>query len=149
MPKKTGTPPCGPVSELRRTTSNTVGASLSPDSASSAPRIDGRRGTLRSTENTAAASVGDVIAPSRNDSVQDSPSATCDATAMTATLTATPTVARASPSPMEGRISAHRVVRPPSVKMTTRAAKPSACAVRASSKRTPSTDSPNTIPMPR
>ena len=46
-------------------TSSTVGASLRPDSASSAPRSRCGIGTLRSTEKTAAASVGEVTAPSR------------------------------------------------------------------------------------
>ena len=45
-------------------TSTTVGASLRPDSASSAPVSRRGSGTTRSTENTAAASVGDVTAPS-------------------------------------------------------------------------------------
>ena len=46
-------------------TSTTVGASLRPDSASSDPISRLGSGTRRSTENTAAASVGEVTAPSR------------------------------------------------------------------------------------
>ena len=56
-----------------RVTSTTVGASLRPDSASSTPWIRLGRGTTRSTENTAAASVGEVTAPSRTASSQGSP----------------------------------------------------------------------------
>ena len=54
-------------------TSRTVGASLSPDSASSAPVRRSGSGTRRSTENTAAASVGDVTAPSSTASCQSRP----------------------------------------------------------------------------
>ena len=74
-------------------TSTTVGASLSPDSASRAPVSFFGSGTTRSTENTAAASVGDVTAPSSRASSQGSPSRWCDPTATTATEIATPTVA--------------------------------------------------------
>ena len=55
-------------------TRTTVGASLRPDSASSAPVSRFGSGTTRSTENTAAASVGDVTAPSRTAVSQLSPS---------------------------------------------------------------------------
>ena len=51
-----------------------IGASLSPDSASSAPVRRLGRGTTRSTENTAAASVGEVTAPSSTAVSQLSPS---------------------------------------------------------------------------
>ena len=54
-------------------TSTTVGASLRPDSASSAPVSRRGNGTTRSTENTAAASVGDVTAPSSTASSQGRP----------------------------------------------------------------------------
>ena len=90
---------------LIRTTSSTVGASLRPDSASSAPSSDGFSGTRRSTVKTAAASVGEVIAPSRKDSSHDRPSAKWANTATSATLTPTPTVARARPTPSDGRTS--------------------------------------------
>ena len=49
-------------------------------------------------------------------------------TAITVTETATPTVASESPSRIAGRISRQWVVRPPSARITTSAAKPSACA---------------------
>ena len=55
---------CPCASELASSTSSTDGASLRPDSASSAPRSECGIGTLRSTEKTAAASVGEVTAPS-------------------------------------------------------------------------------------
>ena len=55
-------------------TRTTVGASLSPDSASSAPVRRRGSGTTRSTENTAAASVGEVTAPSSTASSQGRPS---------------------------------------------------------------------------
>ena len=54
-------------------TSTTVGASLSPDSASSTPVRRLGRGTTRSTEKTAAASVGEQTAPSRMASSHGSP----------------------------------------------------------------------------
>ncbi len=55
-------------------TRTTVGASFSPDSDSSVPMSRRGRGTTRSTENTAAASVGDVTAPSSTASSQGMPS---------------------------------------------------------------------------
>ena len=54
-------------------TSTTVGASLRPDSASSVPVSRLGSGTTRSTENTAAASVGEQAAPSRIASSQGRP----------------------------------------------------------------------------
>ena len=59
---------------LGSVTSTTVGASLSPDSASSAPVSRLGSGTTRSTEKTAAASVGEVTAPRSTASSQGSPS---------------------------------------------------------------------------
>ena len=55
-------------------TSTTVGASLKPDSASRAPVIRRGSGTTRITENTAAASVGEVTAPRRTASSHGMPS---------------------------------------------------------------------------
>ena len=46
-------------------------------------------------------------------------------------------------------MSLHLVVRPPSAKITTSAANPSACARLASSKEIPIPDSPITMPRPR
>ncbi len=57
-----------------RVTRTTVGASFSPDSDSSVPINRRGSGTTRSTENTAAASVGDVTAPSSTASSQGMPS---------------------------------------------------------------------------
>ena len=58
MPAKPSTPWSSAAPVLTSDTSSTVGASLRPDSASSAPVIRRGSGTRRSTENTAAASVG-------------------------------------------------------------------------------------------
>ena len=52
----------GPAVE-KATTRMTTGASLKPDSASSMPVSRAGRGTLRSTEKTAAASVEETTAP--------------------------------------------------------------------------------------
>ena len=60
--------------ELARITSSTVGASFRPDSASNAPRSRCGIGTWRSTEKTAAASVGEVTAPSSTAIQMSSPS---------------------------------------------------------------------------
>ena len=66
--------PALPTAPVEMTpTSTTVGASLRPDSASSAPVSRLGSGTTRRTENTAAASVGEQIAPSRIASSQGSP----------------------------------------------------------------------------
>ena len=51
------------LSAARATTRITTGASLNPDSASSIPLSRRGSGTVRSTENTAAASVELRIAP--------------------------------------------------------------------------------------
>ena len=58
------------VPALIATTSTTIGASLRPDSTSSVPVTDLRSGTVRSTENTAAASVGVSTAASSTASSQ-------------------------------------------------------------------------------
>ena len=55
----------------------TAGASLNPDSASSSPATRLGKGTTRSTENTAAASVEDTMAPSSSASCQSIPSSRC------------------------------------------------------------------------
>jgi hypothetical protein len=55
----------------RATTRITIGASLNPDSASRTPTRRGRTRINRSTENTAAASVEDTIAASRNETCHD------------------------------------------------------------------------------
>ena len=81
-------------------------------------------GTRRSTENTAAASVGEVIAPSSTASCQLSPSTKWPNSAITSTLTATPIVASETPSRITGRISGQGVVRPPSARISISAAKP-------------------------
>ena len=93
----------------------TAGASLNPDSASSSPATRRGRGTTRSTENTAAASVTDTTAPSSSANCQSIPSSRCAPAAVTTMLTATPTVASTPAGASTRRTSANRVVRPPSI----------------------------------
>src|SRR5581483_552149 len=86
---------CGGA-QLSSDTASTAGASLRPDSASSMAASRGGSGSLRRTENTAAASVGASTAPSRNEFRQPSESSQWHAVATTTMLTATPTVASAA-----------------------------------------------------
>src|SRR5437867_4791004 len=79
---------------LSRITASTAGGSLSPDSPSSVPDSRGGSGSLRSTENTAAASVGASTAPSSRASRQPRSSSQRVTTATTSALITTPTVAR-------------------------------------------------------
>ncbi len=95
----------------------TAGASLNPDSASSSPATRLGRGTTRSTENTAAASVEDTMAPRSRASCQSIPSRRCAPAAVIAMLTATPTVASIPAGASTRRTSENFVVRPPSIKM--------------------------------
>ena len=81
---------------LSRMTASTAGGSLSPDSPSRMPDSRGGSGSLRSTENTAAASVGASTAPSSSASRQPRSSSQRVTAATTSTLTTTPTVARLS-----------------------------------------------------
>ncbi len=74
MPARTNGPCSVATPPEMSVTRTTVGASLKPDSASSAPVIRRGSGTTRITENTAAASVGDVTAPSSTASSHGSPS---------------------------------------------------------------------------
>ena len=73
---------------LNSSTRMTAGASLKPDSASSSPPSRRGSGTTRITENTAAASVLDTMAPSNRASCQFMPSSQCTAAAVTSVLTA-------------------------------------------------------------
>ena len=102
----------------------TAGASLNPDSASSRPATRRGNGTTRSTENTAAASVEETTAPSSSASCQSIPSSRCAPAAVTAMLTAIPTVAKAAAGAKTFRTSANRVVRPPSIRMIASATVP-------------------------
>ena len=130
--------PCSAIEPVEtKVTTTIVGASFSPDSLSRTPARRGAIGSPRSTENTAAASVGEVTAPSSTASSHDSPSARWATTATTVIETAMPSVASDTPCRKEGRISAQLVVRPPSARITASAAKPSACASWASSKWMP------------
>jgi hypothetical protein len=135
--------------EASRTTASTTGASFIPDSSSSTPARRGRTPTPRSTLNTAAASVEESTAPHRNAARQSRPSSRCSATPTTAMLTTTDTVESAMPTPSDGRTAAHRVVRPPSARMSTRAPSPSDSVSGASLNWTPSTDSPSRMPIAR
>ncbi len=74
IPKTAKTPCSVAAPEDTSVTSTTVGASFSPDSASRVPVSLRGNGTTRSTENTAAASVGEVSAPSSTESSHESPS---------------------------------------------------------------------------
>ena len=74
MPSMPKTPSSATAPVEISVTRTTVGASLRPDSASSAPTSRCGSGTTRSTENTAAASVGEQTAPSRTASSQGRPS---------------------------------------------------------------------------
>ena len=60
-----------------------------------------------------------------------------------------PTVASNAAKMVEDLMSLHLVVRPPSAKITTNAAKASACARPALSNEIPMPDSPSTMPRPR
>ena len=74
MPTIASTPWSAAAPVETSVTSTTVGASLRPDSDSRAPVIRRGSGTTRSTENTAAASVGEQTAPSRIASSHGRPS---------------------------------------------------------------------------
>ncbi len=137
------------ANELARATSNTVGACFRRHAASWAPRCGGGLGRGRRTANTAAASVGEVTAPSSTAVHASRPNTKWPNNAISPTLTPTPTVASTVANPAESRMSFHFVVRPPSAKMTTSAPKPSAWAKSAFSNSTPKPDSPNTMPSPR
>jgi hypothetical protein len=149
MPTIAGTP-CSVAAPVDTSvTSTTVGASLSPDSASNEPVSLLGSGTTRSTENTAAASVGEVTAPSSTASSHGSPRTKWEPTATTATETATPMVASETPRRTEDRISRQLVVRPPSARMIASAAKPSEWATSGFSNSTPMPASPRATPIRR
>ena len=104
------------------TTRMTTGASLKPDSASSSPPSRGGSGTLRSTENTAAESVGASTAAMSSASCHPTSSSRCAATPTTPTDTAVPIVASDAAAGTAERIPSQGVVRPPSARITTSAA---------------------------
>ena len=105
--------------------------------------------TTRSTENTAAASVLEITAPSSRASCQFIPSSQCTAAAVTTVLTATPTVASTAAGARTLRMSLKRVVRPPSTRMTASAAVPRSCPSWALSNCSPNPSSPTSTPTPR
>ncbi len=127
----------------------TTGASLKPASASSMPDSRLGSGTLRSTAKTAAASVEVTMAPTSSEIVHDSGRSVCAATATTTTETATPTVESSAAGATEPLMLSHDVVRPPSARMSTRAAYPSTRVMEASSNAMPSPALPSASPMPR
>ena len=130
-------------------TSTTTGASLKPASPSSSVRSRGAIGTRRSTENTAAASVAERAAARRMASRGSMPASQMSGTATATIVTATPTVASTMLGQSTGRRSDHRVVSPPSARMSTRAAYPRTVANSGSVTRAPGTSQPMSRPMPR
>ncbi len=100
--------------------------SLLPDSSSSRGRRRPRSPALRArrTENTAAASVEEMMAPSRNPASRLRPSARLATQPAMSAVTSTPTVASAMPGAATGRTSDHRVSRPPANRMKARAITP-------------------------
>ena len=150
--RKPSTPPSASppaASRLSSATSSTVGASFSPDSASRVERTRDGSGTLRSTEKTAAESVGEQTAPSRAASHGSRPSTKVPKAHITPTLTPMPTVASNPATGIEPRISTQRVVNPPSARISTRAANPSEWPSPASLKEGKTLDSSMAIPRPR
>ena len=122
---------------LSRVTASTDGGSLSPDSPSRMPASSGGSGSLRSTEKTAAASVGARTAPSSSASRQAMPSSQCVQQATTAMVITTPAVASVIAAGRALRACSQLVVSPPSARISTSAARPSVSAVSASLKLMP------------
>src|SRR5579875_821874 len=143
-----GDVPCGPC-WLSSVTASTDGGSFSPDSPSRIPESIGGSGSRRSTENTAAASVGARTAPTSSASRQPRPSSQCVPPATTTMLTATPTVASAIAAGAAARACAQLVVRPPSARISTRAPRPRNSARPALLNRIPMPASPRARPSPR
>jgi hypothetical protein len=127
-----------------------TGASLSPDSSSSVATIRRGSASRRSVAKTAAASVELTTAPTSSANPQVKPSSHTPSTATTTTLTTTPTVASATPGPAARRTSDHRVVNPPSARITTSAATPRVWVSPTSSNSTlPGPLSPSATPRAR
>ena len=143
-----GPVPCAPC-WLSRVTASTDGGSFRPDSPSSIPDSVGGSGSLRSTEKTAAASVGARTAPSSSASRQPRPSSQCVHAATTPMLTTTPTVARAIAAGAARLACSQLVVRPPSARISTSAPRPSVSARSALSNLMPRPLSPSARPSPR
>jgi len=150
MPRTAAGPPSGnsPRDQAVATpTRITIGASLRPDSPSRTDRTRAGSGSPRSTENTAAESVGAVTAPMRTAVGKSKPRTPTQNEATRAMDTATPSVASSPAIVSDPRMSTQRVVKPPSPRMNTSAAKPSACASEASVIGKPT--SASTRPSPR
>jgi hypothetical protein len=82
-------------------------------------------GSRRSTEKTAAASVEATTLPRISAVRHSTPSSQCATSATTTTLTATPSVASSTANGRTGRTTDHRVVNPPSARISARATSPS------------------------
>lgn len=80
------------------------------------------------TENTAAASVEDMIAPTSSPVVSENPNTQAATEPAMSAVTATPMVASATPCPRTGRMSSQAVSRPPEKRMNASATTPSDCA---------------------
>ena len=101
------------------TTAMTTGASLKPDSASSRLVSRRGRGTLRSTEKTAAASVELRTAPTSSAETQSRSRTNLAATPTTPTDTMTPTVESRAAGATDGLMCFHEVESPPSARIRT------------------------------
>jgi hypothetical protein len=129
----------------------TATGSLMPDSTSSVPptRCLSWMPLLRSTENTAAASVDETIAPSRNDELHGRPSRLAKKATMHI-VPITPTVASSPAGAIERRSVSTGVFRPPSNRISASAADPARNAKPKSSNAMPPNPSdPAAMPSPR
>ena len=120
-----------------------------PDSSSSAPTSRLLTEMLRSTLNTAAASVEASTAPHSSAIRQSKSKIRCSAAPVTAMLTATATVDSTTPGQNDARTSGQRVVSPPSVRIRTSAASPSDSVSDAFSNWMPMPASPSSTPIAR
>ena len=101
-------------------------------------------------ENTAAASVEEMIAPSRKASLKEKRGRQASGRAMKSAVRNTPSVESTSPWRTMGRTSSHRVSNPPENRMKARAKVPMEFVVTASSNCSPPGPfSPASIPMAR
>ncbi len=124
--RSTGPAPSPVTIDTNATVSNTAIGSLAPDSSSSVGWIDpaSLARWVRRTAKTAAASVDDTIAPSSRPVSIGRSRITAAASPVTAALTTTPNEASVTEGPTTGRTRAQLVDRPPSKRMSARAATP-------------------------
>lgn len=126
--------------------------SLLPDSSSiSGSRLPRRCDPrVRSTANTAAASVEETIEPSSRPVSGEKPSTSTANPPTRMALSTTPRLARTRPGTSTGRICLQSVSRPPENRMKTSATTPTAWAAHASLKAMPPSPSePASMPMSR